>query len=146
MAVTLEAGKPGAKRGGPVPPAINVTPLVDVVLVLLIIFMVVTPLLNKEFKIHLPKKDDNKEQPPPENDTRIVLTVSKEGTIRINRDAIDDNELADKLPRMLAARSDKVVYFDADDEAPYALVVQTLDRTRRAGGKAIAILTEKVAQ
>jgi biopolymer transport protein ExbD/biopolymer transport protein TolR len=135
-----------AGKGSPVVPTMNVTPLVDVVLVLLIIFMVVTPLLMKQFWLNLPKKSDTRlENPPPdENDKNLVVTVNKEGVIKVNSNAIPKDEFANRLGRMIAARSDKTVYFDAEDQAPYALAVEVLDLARRGGAATIAIMTDKV--
>ena len=99
-------------------PEMNVTPLVDVVLVLLIIFMVVTPLLAKQFWLQLPKQDADRAPPPSENKS-VVLTVKKDGLLALNGAAIEKSELRDKVARVMAARSDKVVYFDAADDAPF---------------------------
>jgi biopolymer transport protein ExbD/biopolymer transport protein TolR len=123
----------------------NVTPLVDVVLVLLIIFMVVTPLLAKQFWLNLPKKDDSaKVAPPPsEKDQPVVLTVGPDGAITINRQEVPRAELKERLSRIFAARSDNVLYFDADDEAVYSVAVEAMDAARMGGAKTIAVLTEK---
>jgi biopolymer transport protein ExbD/biopolymer transport protein TolR len=131
-----------------VTPSMNVTPLVDVVLVLLIIFMVVTPLLSKQFWLNLPKKDeDAKVQPPsPDQEKNLVLSVTKAGTIKVNTTEIPKTELKDRMQRMLAARADKVVYFDAEDEAPYGTTLEAMDLARQGGASTIAILTEKVVK
>jgi len=123
-------------------PQMNVTPLVDVVLVLLIIFMVVTPLLAKQFWLQLPKQEQTA-QPPSENKS-VVLTVKKDGALAINGTDLKKEELKDKIGRVMAARTDKVVYFDAADDAPYAITVETMDIARQGGAKTIAILTNKV--
>ncbi len=124
---------------------INVTPLVDVVLVLLIIFMVVTPLLSKQFWLNLPKKDEDakNEPPPPDAEKPVVLTVDPSGAIRINQSEVGRAELKDKLTRIFAARTDKILYFDAGDDAPYGAAVEVMDIARAGGAKSIAILTEK---
>ena len=125
-------------------PQMNVTPLVDVVLVLLIIFMVVTPLLAKQFWLQLPKQEQTA-QPPSENKS-VVLTVKKDGALAINGTELRKEELRDKVARVMAARTDKVVYFDAADDAPYAITVETMDIARQGGAKTIAILTNKVVR
>ena len=125
-------------------PQMNVTPLVDVVLVLLIIFMVVTPLLTKQFWLHLPKQEQTAE-PPGENKS-VVLTVKKDGSLAINGTDLKKDELKDKVSRVMAARADKVVYFDAADDAPYAITVDAMDLARQGGAKTIAILTNKVVR
>jgi len=126
-------------------PQMNVTPLVDVVLVLLIIFMVVTPLLSKQFWLQLPKQEESKNANPDENKS-VVLTVDKAGALKVNGTEIPKNELKDKLSRYMAARPDKVVYFDAADDAPYATTVEAMDIARQGGAKTVAILTKKVVQ
>jgi biopolymer transport protein TolR len=130
-----------------VAPAMNVTPLVDVVLVLLIIFMVVAPLLDKQLWLQLPKKDTaQKNEPPlPNADKPVVLTVDSQGTIRINQNVIEKPELRERLRKIFAARTDQVLYFDASDDAPYGVTVQVMDIAKQSGAKGIAILTEKVA-
>lgn len=139
----MAIGASGSKKGRATP-EMNVTPLVDVVLVLLIIFMVVTPLLAKQFWLQLPKQDAQA-QPPTENKS-VVLTVKREGTLAINGTDIDKKDLKDKVSRVMAARSDKVVYFDAADDAPYAVTVEAMDLARQGGAKSIAILTNKVVR
>lgn len=135
----------GAGKKGQVTPQMNVTPLVDVVLVLLIIFMVVTPLLSKQFWLQLPKQEETKAATPEENKS-VVLTVEKTGELKINGAPIDKGELKDKVSRYMAARPDKVVYFDAADDAPYATTVEAMDIARQGGAKTVAILTKKVVQ
>lgn len=135
----------GAGKKGQVTPQMNVTPLVDVVLVLLIIFMVVTPLLSKQFWLQLPKQEETKAATPEENKS-VVLTVKKDGALAINGSPIDKAELKDKVSRYMAARPDKVVYFDAADDAPYSTTVEAMDIARQGGAKTVAILTKKVVQ
>jgi biopolymer transport protein ExbD len=145
MGMSTSAGG-GAKNRAT--PQMNVTPLVDVVLVLLIIFMVVTPLLTKKFLLHVPKKDDkteNEPPPPPDGPKPVVLTYSKDGTIKINSQAVTREDLGTKIGRVLAPRSDTLVFFDADSDAEYGEAVEVMD-IARGGGATIAVLTEAVAQ
>ncbi len=137
----MSVGTAGKK--GQVTPHMNVTPLVDVVLVLLIIFMVVTPLLSKQFWLQLPKQEETKSASPEENKS-VVLTVEKSGVLKINGTPVEKTELKDKVARAMAARPDKVVYFDAADDAPYAITVEAMDVARQGGAKTVAILTKKV--
>lgn len=138
------AGAGGSKKSRATP-QMNVTPLVDVVLVLLIIFMVVTPLLSKQLWLQLPKQDTQAADPPQDNKS-VVLTVKKDGVLEINGAAIARGELKDKITRVMAARSDKVIYFDAADDAPYAVTVDAMDIAKQGGAKTIAILTQKVTR
>ncbi len=144
MGMNLEQGSKKAQ----ITPAMNITPLVDVVLVLLIIFMVVTPLLTKQFWLNLPKKDDSaKNEPPPRDDEKpVVMTVDRDGTVRINQNVVGKADLKDRIGRIFAARRDKVLYFDAGDEAPYGVTVEVMDIARMGGAKSVAVLTEKLAQ
>ena len=131
---------------GKVKPTLNITPLVDVVLVLLIIFMVVTPLLYKQLWVHVPKKPEAAAPPPsPADDGPVMLTVDEAGVIRINAEVVDKADLSAKLARIMAPRSDKTVFFDASDKTPYALAVEALDLARSGGTATLAVVTERVA-
>jgi biopolymer transport protein ExbD/biopolymer transport protein TolR len=114
--------------------------------VLLIIFMVMTPMMTKTFWLNLPKKPDEKAVTPPQpsKNEPLVLTVDKDGTIRINKTVLQKHELDDRLPRMMAAKTMKVLYFDAHDEAPYGAAMEAMDLARAAGARSIALLTEPV--
>jgi len=147
MAINLNAGGKG-KRQRPVP-VVNVTPLVDVALVVLIILMTVTPMMMKQFYLNLPKKDESQEKDKPEPpsddaDKPLVMTVDKQGTVRINNTIVAKEELKDRLPRMLAAKRQKVLYFDAHDDLAYLKAVEVLDLSRLGGAKSIAILTQPI--
>ena len=122
---------------------INVTPLVDVVLVLLIIFMVVTPLLAKQFWIHLPNKVEKEEPPPSQDDeSAVVVSVTKEGDILINREKVADAEFSARLHRVLAAKRQRTVFFDADEEAEFGTAVKAMDLARGGGADTIAVVTQ----
>lgn len=140
----------GGDKGRP-SPNVNVTPLVDVALVVLIIFMVVTPLMTKTFWLNLPPKpDENARDKPPKDDDEsnkpLVLTIDHDGVIRANKTQLSRAQLTERLPRMLAAKKHKVLYFDAHDDVPYGTAVEVMDIARGASARSIAILTEKVAQ
>jgi len=125
---------------------INVTPLVDVVLVLLIIFMVVTPLLEKDIMVRVP--DDTQEDVTPEDlQDQLVVTIDETGQIKLNNEALDDEAYKTRIKRALAAKSyeEKLVFFIPEDKAPYPRVVQALDWTRNAGAFILGVVTEPVA-
>jgi biopolymer transport protein ExbD/biopolymer transport protein TolR len=146
MAMDLTAGgKAGKKRGAK--PEMNVTPLVDVVLVLLIIFMVITPLLSKQFWIFLPLKPEATAPPPPPdpNHPAIVVSVDGAGVIRINSDEVQLADLGTRLHRILAARGDRTIFFDAANDAPFERAVAALDAARGGGATTIAVATETLA-
>src|SRR5262249_14464089 len=135
-------------RGKGVVPTMNVTPLVDVVLVLLIIFMVITPLLTKKFWIHTPKQEKQEveqQQLAQEPEPPLVLRVAAERTVSINGATVSVDELADRLRRMFAARDDHVLFFDAADAVPYGFAVEVMDQARAGGAVTIATLTSALA-
>jgi len=139
----------GPRGDSGVVPQMNVTPLVDVVLVLLIIFMVITPLLAKTFWIHTPKQEkeevearEMQEDPTPP----LVLRVGADRAVQLNGTTVGFEELPERLRRVFAARTDHVVFFDADDQAAYGFVVQVMDQAREGGAVTIAVLTEPLIQ
>jgi biopolymer transport protein TolR len=146
MGASLGGMGGGGKKKDSSTPTINITPLVDVVLVVLIIFMIVTPMVTKTFWLNLPPKDKNEDPPPPSDNKPLVMTVDKAGVIRMNTQVISKNEVKDRVPRMLAAKDQKVLYFDAASDASYAAAIEAMDLSRSGGVKSIAILTETVLE
>ena len=140
MGIELESGG-GNKR---IKPQMNITPLVDVVLVLLIIFMVVTPLLTKQLWLNVPPKSDEQAQPPPPGALPpLVLTVERDGTTKVNGERIARAELAQRLVRMVNARPDKVVFFDADSTMEYGQALEVMDLVRGGGVATLAVLADE---
>jgi biopolymer transport protein ExbD/biopolymer transport protein TolR len=125
---------------------INVTPLVDVVLVLLIIFMVVTPLLEKDIQVRVPGRHPAETTPEDMLD-QLVVSIDETGQIKLNSEPLDDESYKTRIKRALAAKSyeEKLVFFLPDDKAPYPRVVQALDWTRAAGAFLLGVVTEPVA-
>jgi len=144
MGASLGGMGGGGKKKESSTPTINITPLVDVVLVVLIIFMIVTPMVTKTFWLNLPPKDKNEDPPPPSDNKPLVMTVDKAGVIRMNTQVISKNEVKERAARMLAAKDQKVLYFDAASDASYAAAIEAMDLSRSGGVKSIAILTETV--
>jgi len=138
---------PGGKKKHGVSPEMNVTPLVDVVLVLLIIFMVITPLLSKHFWIHTPKqeKEEVALDETPDPDPPLVLRVAADKAITVNGSVVEYAELADRLKRMFAAREDHIIFFDAADDVVYGFAVEVMDQARAGGAVTIATLTTALA-
>jgi biopolymer transport protein ExbD/biopolymer transport protein TolR len=145
--MAMDLGQKGGKPGRATP-SMNVTPLVDVVLVLLIIFMVITPMLAKQFWLHLPNKPDPNEAAAPADDKNkpIVLSVTEKGEIRINHDVVADNQLQAKLKRVLAASGQRTVFFDAAEKAEFGRTVAAMDLARAGGAATIVVLTDPLPQ
>jgi biopolymer transport protein ExbD len=122
--------------------SINVTPLVDVVLVLLIIFMVLTPLLDKMLRLRVPDAEQEQNEEPPTN--QLVVSLSPTGEISINSEKVTNDAYVDKLRRVLAAKApgDRLVFFSSDDKAPYPQLVHVLDGARQAGAEILTMTTE----
>ena len=127
-------------------PEMNVTPLVDVVLVLLIIFMVVTPLLMREFWTHLPKQEKKEVQQSSKGEEPLVLQVLRGERILINKTEIPIDQLPEKLKRMFAARNDHVLFVDIKDDANYGFAVQAMDKAREGRAVTISLLTKQLNQ
>ena len=142
MGMNLNAG-----NQGDVTPVMNVTPLVDVVLVLLIIFMVVTPLLTKKFWVHTPKqeKKEVEEEQPKDPTPPLVLRIAADKTITVNSQVIGYDELPERLKRMFAARDDHTLFFDAEDAVPYGYAVQVMDQARAGHAVTIATLIQALS-
>jgi len=125
---------------------INITPMVDVVLVLLIIFMVVTPLLEKDIEVKVPESE-KLEQIDDVPADQLVVTVAESGELKINLDVMPSQEVyVEKLTKMLNSKKkgDKLVFFTADDKTNYAKLVGALDGARQAGAETLGMATDKI--
>jgi len=135
MAMDTIGRKKGAKAD------INVTPLIDVVLVLLIIFMVLVPSMLKELTANVPKKDRS-DTPPDPTVVPIVVEYTGHRELSVNQEPVAPEALADKVQERLKFKSQKVVFFKIDDEAPYGEVVHFMDIVRGAGATTLGIVTK----
>ena len=122
---------------------INVTPLVDVVLVLLIIFMVVTPLLQMGYSVDVPPKATAAESAVASKE-QIIVTQNEAKKVFLNRQEINLNQLPLQLKDILEHRRDKTVFFSAADDLNYGMVMDTMDVIRNAGADRVGIITENV--
>jgi len=136
----------GMQVGGKGPQAdINVTPLVDIVLVLLIIFMVITPLLSKQLPIEVPQKAEI-DEPPAETKDQLFIKLFEDGRVELNKTEITLEELETTLTDKLGAISnpkERVVFFDGEDYAPYGNAVAVMDIAKGAGAETIGMITPK---
>jgi biopolymer transport protein ExbD/biopolymer transport protein TolR len=130
-------------EGSKVNSNINVTPMVDVMLVLLIIFMVITPMLQKGVPVQLAKTDNPMQMPDAEKENALVVAVQRDGTIFFDTQKVGPAELTDKVKDRLASRADKRVYVRADARAKYKAVVEVVDNVRSAGVDQLGLLTEQ---
>ena len=128
--------------GGP-KSEINVTPLVDVVLVLLIIFMVVQPLLQMGYVVQVPP-NSNTPPPPEANKDQIIVTVTANKDVYLNKERIELQNLPIRLQEVLRNRGSKVVFFSADDAVNYGKAMEVMDTVRNNGAKNIGIVMDYV--
>jgi len=129
---------PGARRIGTNMAEINIIPLVDVVLVLLLIFMLTAHMMYRGIDVNLPKASSK----PTAVEERMVLTVTKDHALYLNDRRLSSNGLEMELRRTFANRTDKTLYLKADAGLAYGAVVETMDRVRRAGIERLGMVTE----
>ena len=128
-------------RGGAHQPLseINVTPFVDVMLVLLIIFMVTAPMMHQGIDVDLPETST---LPLRVTDEPLILTVMKSGTTFVGRKEIQPEDLKEKLAAIFEGRDSKELFLRADEAAPYGAVVKALAAAREAGATKLGMVTE----
>jgi biopolymer transport protein TolR len=122
---------------------INVTPMVDVMLVLLIIFMVVTPMLQKGVSVDMAKVNNPEQMPDADKEDALLVSVTRDGQVYFGSDQIAVDALTTKVKDRLANKPDKRVYVKADMRARYGGVVQVVDAVRAAGVDDLGLLTDQ---
>jgi biopolymer transport protein TolR len=122
---------------------INVTPLVDVMLVLLVIFMVTAPMMQQGVQVNLPKANTKAMTP---QDEAVVVSVDKSGKVFINKDEIPAADLRNRLTAMFATREKKEVFLKADAGVPYGEVVKAMADIKGAGIERLGMVTEPAAK
>jgi biopolymer transport protein ExbD len=130
----------GGAKGG-VKSDINVTPLVDVMLVLLIIMMLITPMLNQGVAMRLPQATNSSDKPTTQDNTTVA--VGRDGSLYVNSKQVSEGEMATKITEALEGKKEKVVYIKADQEALYSSVMTAMDQLHQAGIEDIALITER---
>jgi biopolymer transport protein TolR len=128
----------GPTRRGSLMAEINVTPLVDVMLVLLIIFMVTAPLMQEQIPVQLPKA---KAGPGEQSNESVMLTIKKDGALYLGKKNVTLVELGDQLKKIFSVRDDKTIYLYADQGVPYGTVVQAMSVMQPLGLR-LGIMTE----
>ncbi len=118
---------------------INVTPLVDVMLVLLIIFMITAPMLQHEVEVNLPEVTN---KPRTQSEEQLILTITKEGSVFLNRTAYTLEALRPQLQILSRAQPDQGLFLRADAEVPYGRVVQVMDAAKKAGILRLGMITQ----
>jgi biopolymer transport protein TolR len=125
---------------------INVTPMVDVMLVLLIIFMVITPMLQKGVSVDLAKTNNPQAMPDADKEDSLLVAITRDGKIFFGTDQITPDELTSKVKDRLENKTDKRIYIKADARAKYGNVVEVVDDVRSAGVDQLGLLTEQRKQ
>jgi biopolymer transport protein TolR len=144
MSMAVGDGGGGGGRGGRFAARgeINVTPLIDIVLVLLIVFMVMTPVMLKQLLAKIPQEQsDNTPQPPADNP--IVISLAADGTIALGSEPVALEALAGAVAERIAHDRQKVVFFHIDDHARYGRAVKLMDLCKGAGASTLGIVTNK---
>ena len=130
-------------EGSKVSSNINVTPMVDVMLVLLIIFMVITPMLQNKVQIDMAKVDNATSMPDADKDDAIVVAVTRDGGVFLGQNKTSVSELGSQVTTALADKPGKTIFIRADARAQYRAVEDAIDAVRTAGVDDVGLLTQK---
>jgi len=133
--------KVGATMSAP-----NVIPMADIMLVLLIIFMVVTPMLTKGLSVELAKVTSPSDMPDADKDDAVIVGVSSSGDVYLGNTKSDISQIADQVRDRISNKLDKTVFVKSDGRAKYGVVVKVVDEIRAAGVDNVGLLTDKSDQ
>jgi biopolymer transport protein TolR len=123
---------------------INMTPMIDILLVLLIIFMVITPLTPHGLEALAPEPPDKKNQPPPDQDRTVVIVIDKDKKMHINNEDTDMDKLGPRLEQIFKTRAERVVFVKGDPDLEYQTVARAIDAAKGAQIDKVGLMTPKV--
>jgi biopolymer transport protein TolR len=134
--MALQPGKRGVQAD------MNVTPLIDILLVLLIIFMVITPLMLLQHRVEIPNKAEV-DMPPEITTDQVVLTYTKDNAIFLNQNRVESAVLTTRIKEIYQNRRDKTIFLNIDPDANYGEAVRLIDSVRNSGVEKLAVITLK---
>jgi biopolymer transport protein TolR len=123
---------------------INMTPMIDILLVLLIIFMVITPLTPHGLEALAPEPPDKKNQPPPDQDRTVVIVIDKDKSMHINNEDTDMDKLGPRLEQIFKTRAERVVFVKGDPDLEYQVVARAIDVAKGAQMDKVGLMTPKL--
>ena len=123
---------------------INMTPMIDILLVLLIIFMVITPLTPHGLEALAPEPPDKKNQPPPDQDRTVVIVIDKDKSMHINNEDTDMDKLGPRLEAIFKTRAERVVFVKGDPDLEYQTVARAIDVAKGAQMDKVGLMTPKL--
>ena len=123
---------------------INMTPMIDILLVLLIIFMVITPLTPHGLEALAPEPPDKKNQPPPDQDRTVVIVIDKDKSMKINNEDTDMDKLGPRLEQIFKTRAERVVFVKGAPDLEYQTVARAIDIAKGAQIDKVGLMTPKV--
>jgi biopolymer transport protein ExbD len=119
---------------------INVVPLIDIVLVLLIIFMVLTPMMQRGYDMSIPEKAEIAQPTAPTE--QIIVTITPDGRVLLNKETVEEHVVKTRIEELLRGRREKTVFFQAHNDVVYQKAITTMDAIRAAGGTVGLVTTE----
>ncbi len=130
-------------KGGP-SSEINMTPMIDVLLVLIIIFMVITPLTPKGLEARVPQPPPPNSPPPPENDRTVVIIIEKDKSLKINSESVLFENLSKRLEDIFKTRAERVCFVKGDPDLEFQEVAKVIDVAKGVGIDQVGLMTKKV--